>query len=155
LITLGKKRRKKSNRSSSLTSLLIVSGIVILIVAVAMLKNGSATEEGVADTVLPETQLAQAIAAQKPTLAFYHSNTCDTCIQMVETVALVYPEFSGGVELVDVDVYDERNMPLLRQARISYIPTLVFYDGSGASDVVIGMMTPDALRERLGSLAGQ
>jgi hypothetical protein len=97
VITLGKKRRKKSNRSSSLTSLLIVSGIVILIVAVAMLKNGSATDEGVADIVLPETQLAQAIAAQKPTLAFYHSNTCDTCIQMVEIVALVYPEFSGGL----------------------------------------------------------
>lgn len=151
---MGKKRRKKST-GTPLTTFLIASGIIIFIVAVAMLKNGGDNNDVVTETMLPENQLAQAIAAQKPTLAFYHSNTCDTCIQMVETVDLVFPEFAGVVELVDVDVYDERNMPLLRQARISYIPTLVFYDDSGASDLVIGKMTPDALRERLGSLAGQ
>ena len=103
---------------------------------------------------LPEAQLERLVIAGKPALAFFHSNNCVQCIKMMEVVAQVYPEFEDSVALVDVNVYDKRNSSLLQRARISAIPTQIFFDRAGQGMVIMGAMTPDELREQLRALAG-
>jgi len=105
--------------------------------------------------LLPEAQLDQFLAAGKPTLAFFHSTTCVSCIKMTQIVQQVYPEFVDYVALVDVNVYDKRNASLLRRARIRAIPTLIFIDRTGQGQGYMGVMEPDALREQLQALAGE
>jgi hypothetical protein len=47
----------------------------------------------------PEVTLDRALAANRPTLAFFHSLTCDSCIEMTAIVQQVYPEFQGTITL--------------------------------------------------------
>ena len=103
---------------------------------------------------LPEAQLERHLTAGKPTLAFFHSNSCVQCIKMMEVVEQVYPEFDGSVALVDVNVYDQANARLLQVARIRAIPTQIFFDRTGQGTVIMGAMTPDQFREQMQTLAG-
>lgn len=98
---------------------------------------------------MPETMLAKALAEGKPTVAFYHSNSCDSCIQMIKVVRQVYGEFVNSVVLVDVNVYQEYNQPLVQRERISFIPSMVFYNAAGQSKRFVGVMQPDQFRDQL------
>jgi len=104
---------------------------------------------------LPEAQLDQLLAAGKPTLAFFHSNTCKKCIRMSEIVEEVYPDFADTVSLVDVNAYEGRNASLLQRVGIRAIPTLIFIDRTGQGRGYMGVMEPDALREQLQALVGE
>jgi thioredoxin-like negative regulator of GroEL len=140
----------------------VVAGLVILIGGILLAKQ---TESAALPTVappqaanlpsgLPEQQLGQLLAEKRPTLAFFHSNTCQQCIEMTEIVQQVYPEFARSVALVDVNVYDERNARLLQVARIRVIPTLVFYNRDGQAQTATGVMQPAQLRQVLKALGG-
>jgi len=151
-----------------------VAGLVVLIVGVLIAKNQAqpvavptlsplvvrptvASEQiqpTAAPTGLPETQLAQLLAAKQPTLAFFHSDSCQQCIEMTQIVQQVHPEFASSVALVDVNVYDERNARLLQWARIRVIPTLVFFNREGQGQVTTGVMQPAQLRQKLQALGG-
>lgn len=102
----------------------------------------------------PEEQVDHLLAAGQPVFAFFHSNTCQQCIDMTGIVNQVYPDFIGQVYLVDVNVYDQQNQNLLRRANLRVIPTLIFVDRSGQSWGYTGVMPADALREQLNTLAG-
>lgn len=101
---------------------------------------------------LPEVQLMRALESGTPTLAFFHSLTCDSCKEMTAIVQEVYPAFAGSVALVDVDVYDARNAGLLRSIGIRAIPTVVFFDRTGAGKMQIGVMPAADLRQVLSEL---
>lgn len=103
--------------------------------------------------LLPEAQLDQHLAAGRPILAFFHSNTCVQCIRMTEIVEQVYPDYADQVALVDVNVYDERNQNLLGMAGIQVIPTLIFIDRDQQGQGHAGVMPPETLREHLEALA--
>ena len=98
--------------------------------------------------------MERSMSAGKPTLAFFHSNNCQQCITMIKTVGRVYPEFAGYVDLIDINVYDPKNEPLLQKVGLQYIPTLIFFDQYGQSQTSVGVMETDELRQRLMSLAG-
>jgi len=118
---------------------------------------GSEASPGPATAVasdLPEEQLQQALAAGKPTFAFFHSNNCKQCINMMKVVDEVYPEFKDSVVLVDVNVYDKQNAKLLQVANIRGIPTQIFFDKAGQGQVVMGAMTTDSFRKQMQTLAG-
>jgi thiol:disulfide interchange protein len=100
-----------------------------------------------------KAQLVHALQAGQPTLAFFHSNNCQQCIVMMETVAQVYPEFSSTVTRVDVNVYDEDNVALLQRAGLQYISTLIFYDNTGHGQVSRGVMEAEQLRGTLAAIA--
>jgi len=102
----------------------------------------------------PEAQVDWLLAEKQPIFAFFHSNTCQQCIDMTKIVEQVYPDFNGRVYLVDVNVYDQRNQNLLRRANLRVIPTLIFIDRSGEAWGYTGVMPADALREQLQTLAG-
>lgn len=144
-----KSRRKK--KPNNLPGVLIVGGVIALAAVVLLLKvaGESQTQTTAASAVLPADQLQNALAEGRPTLAFFHSNNCRQCIDMIGIVNQVYPEFDHSVVLVDVDIYDERNRPLLQQVGLQYIPTLIFYDRAGQGQVSVGVMQSEELRQTL------
>jgi len=102
---------------------------------------------------LPEAQFDRLLAESRPIFAFFHSNTCAKCVQMMGIVDQVHPEFAEQVALVDVNVYEEGNSNLLQRAQIRVIPTLIFIDRTGQGQVYTGVLPADALREQLRALA--
>jgi len=145
-------RHKKTN---NLARILIVVGVLALAAVLLLLKGGD-NDQPKTTTVsgeLPATQFQNALVEHRPMLAFFHSNNCDQCIEMIKIVEEVYPEFADSMVLVDVNVYDERNAPLLRQVGLQYIPTLIFYDRAGQGQVSVGVMEADQLRQALAVLA--
>ena len=161
---MSKKHRSESHKTPW-PQIAVVAGLVILIGGVLIAKQ---TQPAALPTVaapsptlaaslppgLPEQQLDQLLADKRPTLAFFHSNTCQQCIEMTQIVQQVYPEFAGSVALVDVNVYDDRNARLLQRASIRVIPTLAFFDREGKGQVVTGVMQPAQLRQALQALGG-
>ena len=100
----------------------------------------------------PAEQYKFAIANGKPTLVFFHSNTCQSCLKMIDTVNQVYPEFSTQVVLIDVNVYDPQNEYLIYREGINYIPTLVFYNQTGDNLSSIGVISSEELRQKLSDI---
>jgi thiol:disulfide interchange protein len=148
---MSKKRKRKRQPSSFLSRGLIVFGLLIAVVAVLLAKQEP--EPQMANSIVPEVQLAQALEAGRPTFAFYHSLDCVPCKQMMATVDQVYPQYADRVVLVDVNVYDSWNRPLLSTARIRSIPTMVFYNYAGEQQTVIGVMEVDQLRQMLATIS--
>jgi len=152
-MTAKKRSRSRSKPAGLLPKILIISGIVILIAAVFLLKNQPAKTEAPIDN-LPETQLDRYLENHQPVFVFFHSTTCQTCIDMMGVVDQIYPEFKVQVGLVDVNVYQTWNEGLLRRAQITNIPTQVFINEKGGRKTVIGGMQPNDLRAELQILAG-
>jgi thiol-disulfide isomerase/thioredoxin len=152
-MTAKKSSRSKSKPAGLLPKILIIAGIVILIAAVFLLKNQPAKTEVPLDK-LPETQLNWYLENHQPVFVFFHSTTCQTCIDMMGVVDQIYPKFKDHVGLVDVNVYQTWNENLLRRARITNIPTQVFINEKGEEKTMIGGMQPDELRAELQILAG-
>ena len=144
-------RNLKSKSKNILPSLIILLGISVLAVAIILLKN-QPTETISPEAESLETQFDGYLEEGKPVFAFFHSTNCQSCIDMMEIVAEVYPEFAGTVEIVDVDVYDARNENLLRRAGIRSIPTLIFFNRQGQGYVSIGVMEANQLRQELTTL---
>lgn len=155
-----------------LLSVLVIASIAVVIVGLILLKNrpqeavalssaqASAPTSQVSPSATrnpaamagpfkpgsPEEQLDQSLAAGRPVLVFMHSNNCQSCIDMTKVVNQVYPEFAGQVALVDVDVYDDANGPLMQRLGLRYIPTVVVFDKAGQAAQNVGAMKPDAFR---------
>ena len=143
-------------RGSQIVILVGVAVLVVILVTAKGQPSGSVSPQGPLAAVpeAPEAALDRAVAANQPTLAFFHSLTCDPCIEMTAIVEAVYPEFKGEITLVDVNVYDDRNAALLQRARIITIPTLVLIDRNGEGEWFPGVMDGPQLRQRLQALAG-
>lgn len=148
-------KKRYHRKTNNLARILIVVGVLALAAALLLIKAGNKPLEAPAETsgTLPAVQLQNALAEHRPTLAFFHSYNCQQCIDMMEIVQQVYPEFTDSIVLVDIDVYDERNEPLLRQVGLQYIPTLFFYDSAGQSEISVGVMEAELLRQKLFALA--
>lgn len=142
------KRKRPVRRQRPLT-LPVLAGVVLVLVAVFAAKNG---KEATASSTPLESQLDQALKDGRPTFVFLHSLDCIPCREMMGVVSQVHPEFREAVILIDVDVYDRRNVNILRRERLQSIPTLVFYDALGNRRVHIGVMPPDQFRDTLTEL---
>ncbi len=161
---------KRNPEKSDLTKYLVIIGVVLIVVVLLAAKNpGDDFSPAVSST--PTTDLATPIAtltppesleerfnrillAREPVFAFFHSNNCKLCLDMIDVVDAVFPEYAGRIELVDVNVYDEQNRNLLLRAKIHSIPTQIFISGTGEAFQSVGVMTPDQLREVLDKIAG-
>jgi len=148
------RKRKKVHKSSRVPQYVTIGGVILLIMLVLSFKFNNQPEASSNFSILPETQLEEALEAGKPTLAFFHSDDCQQCIIMIDTVEQVFPEFSTSVTLIDINVYDPNNEPLLRRVELQYIPTLVFFDENGKGEPYEGVMTVDELRQHLISITG-
>lgn len=145
------------HKTSRLSQSLIV-GVALLALVLLVLKDRPQplpTLIGGSSSALPEAQLERALKAGKPALAFFHSNNCEQCLEMIDTIGKVFPAFAGVVTLVDVNVYDKANEPLLQKAKVQLIPTLVFYNRNGQSQTHVGPMEANVLRQELNALSGE
>ena len=154
--TVTRSPRRALRRGTQILVLAALAVMVMVLLAAKAQPSGPDPRLGpVGGVVAPEVALDRALAANQPTLAFFHSQTCDSCIEMTAIVHEVYPEFQGSVTLVDVDVYDQRNQALLGRARIPGIPTVVLFDRSGEATWLVGVTAADQLRARLLALAAE
>ncbi len=136
---------------------LIIIGVLILAGILLVVKKEITAQQSnqPASGDLPENQLALALAKGKPAVAFYHSNNCDSCIQMMDNMRAVSGEFMNTVKLVDVNVYDPANEPLVERAQIVYIPTLIFFNRNGESKSFVGVMDVVQLRQWFVDIGGE
>jgi len=148
------KSKRHRHKPSRLPKFLIIGGVILLAVMILVFKQDrtpgappSANPDDIA-----EIQLDRALQAGQPALAFFHSNNCQQCIVMMQTVSRVYPEFDDSITLVDINVYDERNQSLLQRVGLQFIPTLIFYDKTGKGQVSVGVMEAEKLRQTLAAL---
>lgn len=102
----------------------------------------------------PEEQVDRYMEQGQAAFIFFHSNNCQSCIDMMGVVDEVYPEFQEVLPIVDVNVYDPLNQRLLQRAQINTIPTQLFLGADGQGKISIGLMSPDQLREQLSTLVG-
>ena len=147
-------------KSNWIISTLVIASIAVVILGIILLKDRqqpavalsavkSSIPAGVTDpvrSVLPADQLREALAQGRPAVVFMHSTTCQSCIDMMKVVDQVHPEFAGQVTLVDVDVHDDANGPLMQMLGLRYIPTVVVFNREGQSWQNVGLMEPDAFR---------
>jgi len=132
--------------------LLGIASVAIAIAGIALLKAQNAPAPAIAGVLggaLPADQLNQSLAQGKPALVFMHSTSCQSCIDMMKVVDQVYPEFTGQVTLVDVNVYEDANLPLMQKLGLRYIPTVVVFNSQGQSWQNVGLMQPDEFRTYL------
>jgi len=121
--------------------------VIFAVGSVLILKNQRNTQG--TSKKSPADLLQAARFNTQPVLAFFHSDTCDSCLDMVSIVDQVYPEFADSVTLVDVNDYDDQNRTLIDEVGRQFIPTLFFYDTSGKRHTHIGIMEADQLRKTL------
>jgi thiol:disulfide interchange protein len=146
--------KSRIGKAGFLRSILILIGVVLIVAVVFLIKNNSEPVPEVSESFeTPEMQLDWYLENQRPVFLFFHSNTCQTCTDMMDVVDQVYPEFTDQVGLVDVDVYDPKNNHLLHRAQIRNIPTQIFINGNGEGKMKIGGMHPEELRAVLQSLS--
>ena len=168
-------KKNKQKKNSGVIKFLVIAGILListlLIVfktlpdqsgetsavfpnAVPTLVPTQANEVAIADESLEE-RLDRLILAKEPVFAFFHSNNCQLCLEMIDIVKEVYPDYQAEIELVDINVYDEMNKNLLARANIHSIPTQIFFNESGEAFQSIGLMSAEQLRDSLDKLAGK
>ncbi len=152
--------RQTADKPGLLPILLALTGIFIVILVITMVKQGSDTQAtagsgSAVNASLPSAQLEQALAQNLPVMVFMHSTDCVPCKQMSEIVDQVYPDFADQIALVDVNVYDRLNEPLMQNLGLQVIPTSVFFNRQGKSSRVMGVISPDELRSQFQELAGK
>lgn len=153
---MTKKTKKRRRQPSRMPQFFILGGLLVLAAAILVLKEKPQPVALLSNSdMLAEAQLDLALESRQPVLAFFHSNNCQQCLIMVDTVAQVYPQFQDAVALVDIDVYDEQNLALLRRVRLQYIPTLIFFDRNGQAEPYIGVMEASQLSSMLAALSGE
>jgi thiol:disulfide interchange protein len=148
--------KKKTSIKAQLPKILILFGIVLAVIAISIFKNQKTQPLPAAGETANETaeeQLDRHLEGGEPVFLFAHSNSCQSCIDMMQTVNQVYPEFKDRIALVDVDVYDPANQALLQRARVASIPTQIFIDSTGQGKISIGVMAAEQLEQFLTELA--
>jgi thiol:disulfide interchange protein len=151
--TKRKREQRKQKQSFRWIRPLALVGVVLVAAIILFVKN-QPEKAPPANSEPAEVQLDYYLGQRKPTLAFFHSNNCYSCLLMVERVGLIHSEFAEQVALVDIDVYDPRNQNLLRKAGITTIPTLVFLSAQGEAEIIMGIMEEDQLRQHLQNIMG-
>lgn len=144
--------QKPAVKTDLLIKILIAGSVLITAGMLLMLKEKPRSSPSAGEPA--GIKLDQARVDGKPTLAFFHSLTRDSCVRMIKIVEQVYPEFAETISMVDVNVYDPQNEDLLHQSKIQYIPTLIFYTQSGQSQTFVGVMEAEQLRVQLRALQG-
>jgi len=164
---MNSEKRKKINPTNTGKKLVIV-GVLLVVVIIIIVKyyksnvptdpNQVAPAKEVVNNLLPpgtpEEQMDWSIRNNQAAFVFFHSTDCQSCIDMMDIVDKVYPEFQDKVVLIDVNVYDETNQNLLRRGGVKTIPTQLFLDSNGQGKITLGVMSQDQLREQLAVIAG-
>ena len=99
--------KKNYSKSSHWPKIFILAGIALIITVIIIVKNQSVEQPGSTANQTAEALLDQYLGRQA-NFVFFHSNNCQSCIDMIAVVNQVYPDYKNTVALVDVNVYDQQ-----------------------------------------------
>jgi len=147
---------------------LLILGVIVAIAAISAIKSfGPERTTGSCCPGLPpghETHVPShgatgdstaVIPEGRPVWVLAHSDWCAQCQEMSKIASKVVPAFSGKVAFVDLKVDDPAQQELVRNFKVSVIPTSIFVDAAGKEiDRVLGVIPEADLREKLQALAG-
>jgi thioredoxin 1 len=89
----------------------------------------------------------EVIASEKPILVDFYATWCMPCKILSPILEELAKEFEGHIKFGKVDV--EKAYPLAVRYEISGVPTLILFKGGIILDIIVGLMSPQALRSRL------
>jgi len=123
IMTKSYKKRKKKKQKPRFNKILIFGGLLVAVILLIFLKDqagksstdldSAVLENNVSSTLeatdvetveVPEKRFDRLFLENKPIFAFFHSNNCQRCIDMMNVVEEVFPEYEGEVFLVDINV---------------------------------------------------
>lgn len=143
----------KKRINSKSRSILITLGVIIFVVLVALVKTTAAERKW-----QPLEPMANRVAALKaggqPLVVYFHSPDCSSCAQVQKALDHTYPEFKDRITLLDIDVTNRRERSFVDATGVITTPTLLLIDAEGNEKLVVGEISPAALRDELSALAG-
>lgn len=144
---------KLIEKRKRLRSWLIVAGVILFVTLVGLLKNRADMSQWLY-TEPVTARLEQLRADGTPVAVFFHSPDCSSCKQVQASLNAVYPEFKDSVALLDLDVTNLRYRDLVNQAGVQTAPTLLLVNATGEEKLIVGEISPEALRAELAALVG-
>src|SRR5665648_796838 len=88
--------------------IVILMGIVLAVIDIFIVKNQiSETPPSTQETI--EQQLDRYFKSGQPVFAFIHSTNYKSCIDMMQTVDQVYPEFATAVSYTHLRAHETRH----------------------------------------------
>lgn len=98
--------------------------------------------------------MAELRAVGRPIVFFFHSPECRSCEVVQQSLDQVYADFEDSIELLDVDVTNQRERAFINESGVKTAPTLLLIDGSGAEKLVAGEIDPEEMYALLSALSG-
>ncbi len=144
---------KREENRKKMRSWLIILGVVVIVALVAVLKETADTRNWL-NREPAAAKLVVHRAAGDAVVVFFHSPDCSSCEQVRSSLDAVYPEFKNSVVLLDVDVTEMRERPLVEQIGVQTAPTLLLVNANGEEKMIVGEISPQDLRAELSALAG-
>jgi thiol-disulfide isomerase/thioredoxin len=147
------KNFKRVENRRKLRSWLIVLSVIAFVTLVGLLKNRIDMSQWMY-TEPVTARLEQLRADGTPVVVYFHSPDCSSCEQVQASLNEVYPEFKDSVALLDLEVTNLRYRDLVNRVGVQTAPTLLLVNAAGEEKLIVGEISPQALRAELAALAG-
>lgn len=93
---------------------------------------------------------------EKPAWLLFHSNGCQSCVEMKELYEKVKVEYKDEINFYDVLIEDSANDNLIKKYNVYLIPTSVFIDKNGeVTYSQVGSIPEEMVREKLEEIKGE
>ena len=141
-------RPEKSNTSSRVRHVAVRRLLPVLLALLAILMLSTACSKDSANSGnSTSTQLEEALASGKPTLAGFVGQEC-ACKNIKPILEELAGEYDGRCNVVTIDVSEHKD--LASQYGIMLTPTQVYFDSSGAEvERIVGASTKEEMIDRL------
>ena len=95
-------------------------------------------------------QFNELVNSGKPFVLDFYADWCGPCRTLLPTVEKLAEEYEGDVEILKVNVDDQKELASVFQVRS--IPSIFFVKGSTITDKLKGLATESSLRSKIESL---
>ncbi|WP_235297391.1 thioredoxin [Portibacter marinus] len=101
-------------------------------------------------TINSNKEFNDLVATGKPIMLDFYADWCGPCQQLLPTVEKLAKEFEGQVEIVKINVDEQRDIASKFQVRS--IPSLFFMVGNKVKSSHLGMASDVTLRKKIQTL---
>ena len=124
---------------------------LLAILAISMLPTACSKDGANSGNSTP-TELEEALASGKPTLAGFVAPVC-ACKNITPTLEELAVDYEGRCNVLILDYYDYKG--LFAQYDVTLVPTQVYFDSNGAEvERIVGYSTKEEMVDRLAGMGG-
>jgi thioredoxin 1 len=105
--------------------------------------------------VLTADTFDKTVAAGKPALVVFYSDSCPTCHRLAPRIEKLADEYDGRVVVGRVNVQDPKETQLADRYGIEAVPTLIYFGGGKQVDATTGGPSYRSLRKRVDRLLAE